>query len=415
MNPKVIIVGAGPVGLLLGNILGSNRIETLILEKEVVRKPWSRAIGITPPSLEILHELGLAQSFIMKGVKGKQAVFFGTKIQLGALKIKDMSSRFHFVLSLSQASTELILENNLKKFSCITLLRGQQVIDLKLISGRCLVKSYDIQNSKEITFSSNFVCACDGEKSIIRKRLEIPFIGHYYKPTFIMGDYYDKSAFKQDAVLWFTNKGSVESFPLTNNKRRWIIQTSRFIKTPKKGLMEKVILKRTKISISEKDKISQISFGVQKFLADSYGRERVFLCGDAAHTMSPIGGQGMNTGFADAEFLAYILSSKVNNSELNLKVLATKYEYFRKIAARSATLRAELGMRVGTAKNFFISMIRSALLIILLHLPISRLLVPYFTMLNIPYNRLKQVLVKEDIIKSALMREKDKFKKNRII
>ncbi len=407
MHHKVIIVGAGPVGLLLANLLGSKNIETLILEKELIRNPWSRAIGITPPSLEILRSLNLAHLFINNGIIGRAAIFFGSTVRLGTLKIKKIPSKFPFVLSVSQAITEKILESNLKKYSCITLLRGYKVSDIKLSSKGYVIECYNIQELKEITYSSEFICACDGEKSIIRKKVNIPFIGYYFKPTFIMGDYFDKSFFKRDAVLWFTNKGSIESFPLPNKKRRWIIQTSKFIKTPKEGFLEKIILKRTGICLNEKDKISQNSFGVQKFLADLYWKEKVFLCGDAAHTMPPIGGQGMNTGFADAEFLAYIISTYLHNPKLDLKFLANKYDYYRKIAAKSATLRANFGMQVGTARNSLISLIRSTILIIFLHLPISRLIVPYFTMLNIPYNQLYKVLQKDNIVNSALVEKKD--------
>jgi len=407
MNYKIIIVGAGPVGLLLANLLGSKNIETLILEKELIRSPWSRAIGITPPSLEILNDLNLAHLFIKNGIIGRRAIFFGTTMRLGELKIEKIPSKFPFVLSLSQAITEKILENNLKNFSCVTILRGYNVSNVKSDSEKYAIECFNIQESKEFTFSSMFICACDGEKSVIRQKVKIPFIGFYFKPTFIMGDYIDKSLFKKAAVLWFTNKGSIESFPLPNKKRRWIIQTFKFIETPKEGFLEKVILKRTGISLNEKDKISQNSFGVQKFLADSYWKKNAFLCGDAAHTMPPIGGQGMNTGFADAEFLADILSSYLNNPKLNLKILANKYEFYRKNAAKSATLRANFGMRIGTARNCSISLIRSVILIILLHLPISRLVTPFFTMLNIPYNRLHKVFEKENIFKSASIKEKN--------
>ena len=85
MSHKVIIVGAGPVGLLLANLLGSKNIEILIIEKELTRNPWSKAIGITPPSLEILDNLNLAQIFIKEGVIGRKAVFHGNSIQLSML------------------------------------------------------------------------------------------------------------------------------------------------------------------------------------------------------------------------------------------------------------------------------------------------------------------------------------------
>ena len=401
MNQKVIVVGAGPVGLLLANLLGLKGIETLILEKERTKRPWSKAIGISPPSIEILNNLNLVDTFIRNGIIGNKAIFYGNKFRLGSLKIKNVRSKFPFILSLSQYTTEQILENNLKKFSCVTLLRGYNVFDIKKLEDEYIIRCYNAQQSKEFIFKSKIICACDGEKSLIREKIYISFLGYYFKQTFIMGDFIDNSPFKQDAVLWFTIKGSVESFPLPENKRRWIIQTKKFIQNPERGFLENRILSLTGIILNQRDKLSENPFGVQRFLASSYWKDKVFLCGDAAHTMPPIGGQGMNTGFADAEFLAYIISNYLRYPELNLNVLANKYEYYRKIAAKSATSRADLGMRIGTAQNTLISLIRSIILIILLHLPISRLIIPFFAMLNIPYNRLFKALTKEDILKLA--------------
>ena len=401
MNQKVIVVGAGPVGLLLANLLGLKGIETLILEKELTKRPWSKAIGISPPSIEILSELNLANTFIRSGIVGKKAIFYGNKFRLGSLKIKNVGSRFPFILSLSQYTTEQILENNLKKFSCVTLLRGYNVFDVKKLQDKYEIRCYNAQQSKEIAFKSEIICACDGEKSFIRRKVNISFLGFYFKQTFIMGDYIDNTPFNRDAVLWFTNKGSVESFPLPKKKRRWIIQTNKFIQNPKQGFLESRILNLTGITLNQRDKFSENPFGVQRFLASSYWKDKVFLCGDAAHTMPPIGGQGMNTGFADAEFLAYIISIYLSYPGLNLNVLAKKYEYYRKIAVKSATSRADLGMRIGTARYTLISLIRSTILMILLHLPISRLIIPFFAMLNIPYNRLFKALKKEDIVKLA--------------
>ncbi len=408
MKTKVVIVGAGPVGLLLGNLLGYNKVPTLILEKELNRKKWSRAIGISPPSLEIFREIGLHKKFITYGIKGNRAIFNSTNFLLGSIKIKRLPSLFPFILSISQFTTEKILEESLKKYSCIKLLRGYEVEDIEFNHTSISIKCQNKQNFEKHVFLSEIVCACDGEKSIVRSLIGIPFIGIYYKPTFIMGDYHDSSGYKDNAVLWFTKKGSVESFSLPHHIRRWIIQTPKFIKSPKIGYLEKIIFQRTGILLNFKDKISENSFGVQHFLAKRYYKHDIFLCGDAAHTMSPIGGQGMNTGFADAEFLSYIITAYLNDSRLDFKYLANQYEYYRKIAAKSATFRADLGMRIGTACGQIFSIIRSILLFLILHSPIVQLLPPFFTMVNIPYNRIHRVLEKIDLKNCALNKGKVK-------
>ena len=91
-----------------------------------------------------------------------------------------------------------------------------------------------------------------------------------------------------------------------------------------------------------------------------------------------------------------------NVLELFIKVyLAENYEYYRKVAAKTATKFADLGMRIGTGRGFLLSFIRSTLLAIIFHTPITRILAPYFAMLKIPYNRLDEVLIEEDLIKYA--------------
>ncbi len=402
MNYDVIIVGAGPVGLLLANLLGANNIKTLVLEKNYKMNPGSRAIGISPPSLGILSTLNLDKRFIQNGIKGKIALFNSTSFFLGALKIKSFPSNYPFILSLPQSLTEFLLNDNLKNYKSITLYRGYTVVGVKSQQNEIIISCKINGTEKECIFHSKIVCACDGEKSIVRDSINIPFIGNFYKPTFIMGDYINHSRYQQEAVLWFTKNGTVESFPLSKEKRRWIIQTSKFIKFPKKGYLEKIILQRSGIHLKLEDKLSENSFSVNHFLADTFFKDGVFLCGDSAHTMSPIGGQGMNTGFADAEFLAYIVCACIKNQNLNLKKPAKYYEYYRKIAVKSATKLADLGMKIGTARCIILSIIRSIILAFVLHTPLTKLLAPYFAMLKIPYNRLEKVLVEKDIIKNGL-------------
>ncbi len=100
--------------------------------------------------------------------------------------------------------------------------------------------------------------------------------------------------------------GSVESFPLPEWKRRYVVRTPYFIKEYTTGYLGTEILNRTGINVDGVRQFWESGFGVQRFTAESFCKGRVFLCGDAAHLMSPVGGQNMNTGFADAELAAWL-------------------------------------------------------------------------------------------------------------
>ncbi|HME54571.1 MAG TPA: NAD(P)/FAD-dependent oxidoreductase [Candidatus Lokiarchaeia archaeon] len=411
MDAQVIIVGAGPVGLLLGNLLGKKNIDTLILETKLEGRPGSRAIGISPPSLEILHRLDLDTQFIQKGIKGKIASFHDENIRLASVRIKKLPTRYSFVLAMSQSITESILEERLQTCGHVKFLRGHEVVDVVETTDGVTITARDVNQTSTRTFTARFACACDGERSVVRKKLGIPFVGSFYKPTFVMGDYKDRSGYGDDAHLWFTADGSVEAFPIADGKRRWIIQTRSYMMDVPVGILERVVFYRTRFPLDIKDKTWESSFGVQHFMAETYHHGMVFLCGDAAHTMSPIGGQGMNTGFADAEFLAFILSHALQDSSLDINTLGYYYEHYRKIAARVATIRADLGMRLGTGRGRLFSAIRGFALITSLHSPLVQQLTMAFAMLTIPYNTLSKVLVKIDILDKARKSTMNKMKK----
>src|SRR4029079_325468 len=81
----VIIVGAGPVGLLLGNLLGQAGLRVIILERRTGPLAHSAAIGITPPSLHILSKLGLEHAFMESGVKVRDCIVHGESGRLGCV------------------------------------------------------------------------------------------------------------------------------------------------------------------------------------------------------------------------------------------------------------------------------------------------------------------------------------------
>ena len=389
MEYDIIIVGAGPVGLLLGNLLGSFNIKTFIIEKEKNRRLDSKAIGITPPSLQILKKLKLDNLFIKKGVKVKDVIVHGTKNIIGRITFDKIQSKYPFILSIPQVETETILENNLKKYNSVEIKRELEFHDMEIRDDILVIRAKNLYYKEFEVHKSRFLVACDGNKSDVRNFLKIPFTGGRYKYTFFMGDFIDNSGFNDEAHLFFTKYGPVESFPLPGGKRRWIVETKGLLKNPAESFLENQVEKKAGINLKESKKISQSPFGVQHYINKTYFKNRILFCGDSAHVMSPIGGQGMNTGFADAEFCANVLNNILTKNG-DPFILFRKYQHYRKKAAKIATKRAYSSMRIGAMKGIVLSGIRNFLIFVLL--PFFKNSIPYyFSMLTIPYSTFDKV------------------------
>lgn len=383
----LIIIGAGPIGLMLANLLSDSKLKILIVEKKEKPDQNSKAIGITPPSLNLLKKLNLVDVFIDNGVRVNSVIVHGTKKVLGTVTFNSIKSDYKFILSIPQVITEILLENNLGKFDNITLLREYEVNDINISNDGVEV---GIKDYKNITshFKAEFVCACDGGKSTIREVLKIPFKGAKYHDTFLMADFKDQTDFGDDAHLFFTKKGPIESFPLPAGKRRWIVDTPKYLKDPPLNFLENRVLDRAGVDLKDSVKLSQNPFGVQHYINTEYYHKRVIFCGDSAHIMSPIGGQGMNTGFADAEFAAAVIKKLILKT--NKKNYFELYKKYRQKAAKTAIKRAWLSMRIGTMKGAVLSAIRNFMVIYLLKF-FKKMVPMYFSMLTIPYGTFEKV------------------------
>jgi 2-polyprenyl-6-methoxyphenol hydroxylase-like FAD-dependent oxidoreductase len=390
---EVIIVGAGPVGLLLGNLLGQRRIKTLVIEQEIKRKEGSRAIGITPSSLQILSSLNLACEFIRRGVKNSQAFIHGSKNMLGKVSFTALPAAFPFVLSIPQETVETILEDNLSKYITVALLRGEKALSAELTEDQTSIRVLNIIDNKEEDYTAGFLCVCEGKNSILRNQLGIDFNGGRYGQTYLMADYVDKTSLSQETHFFFTRWGMAESFPLPGGKRRWNVMTPKYIENPPPGFLENIVQHRTGFHLNDSDRTSQSPFGVQHNLASVYYRKNVIFCGDAAHVMSPIGGLGMNTGFGDAEFCAEMLYRILVRWESKAAYFP-KYQTYRKQAAKTALRRAALLMRMGALQGMIPSVIRNLLAACLIPL-LGKYISASFAMLNIPFHNLEQVKERE--------------------
>ncbi|MDB6118253.1 MAG: hypothetical protein JWO08_2034, partial [Verrucomicrobiaceae bacterium] len=382
----IAIVGAGPVGLLLANMLGARGLSVLLIERRTEPPAHSQAIGITPPSLHILAKLGLEQEFVRQGVQVRDCHVHGESGYLGCMTFRNIPDTHRFILSLPQSQTCVLLQQKLAGVPNVTLRSGCEVANLQQQANECDLTFFDGTCAK-----ASYVVACDGSRSPLRELLRFKSTGRGYPVHFVMGDFIERTSLADEAHLFFKAAGSVESFPLPGGLRRWIVQTpQRFDKVPQ-GLISEIVRQRTGIELPPEDQTNQSVFTPRRLNCTRYHEGRVILCGDAAHVMSPIGGQGMNTGFADAEFLAGALCAIVRENAAPAPLLAA-YNKYRRKAAQTAIQRAGLGMWLGTWTGKGRSMLRDLILRTLLGQPaLERFMGPYYAMLTIPYNTLDRV------------------------
>jgi 2-polyprenyl-6-methoxyphenol hydroxylase-like FAD-dependent oxidoreductase/protein-S-isoprenylcysteine O-methyltransferase Ste14 len=382
LEHEVAIVGGGPVGLLLACLLGQRGIRVLVLEKAVKREAWSQAIGITPPTLQIMAKLGLDEAMIARGVKIRDCQVYGESGHVGVASFREIEGRHRFVLSLPQAITMELLDAEAARHPSVKILRGVEVT-AKQQDAHGVTLTLN-GNGEGQTIRAGYVAACDGHRSRMRDLLKMRTSSKDYGCHFIMGDFEGDSGLGDDAHLFFTATGAVESFPLPGQRRRWIVQAH-------DGSIPALVQQRTGIQLEASAQLDQHAFGPRRLDCDQLYDGRILLCGDAAHVMSPIGGQGMNTGFADAEFAAEMLHAILRNDEAPEPLLAA-YNRVRRRASSAAATRAAIGMGIGVWTGHWRSLLRDFIFRRLVFGgPFAGLVGPWFSMQSIPGGTLQKV------------------------
>ncbi|RBP38527.1 2-polyprenyl-6-methoxyphenol hydroxylase-like FAD-dependent oxidoreductase [Roseimicrobium gellanilyticum] len=353
---EVAIVGAGPVGLLLANLLGDAGIRTLVLEKRADLPGSSQAIGITPPSLAILSKIRLAEKFVARGIPIRDVFVHGDQGLVGCCSFRRIPGDHPFVLSLPQRLSMSLLEEKLRSCDSVRLVRNAAVTGISPQEDHVTLQTNGIGG-----ITAAFAVGCDGHRSAIRELMGVRTRAHTYACHFVMGDFTGHSGMGDDGHVFFTEEGAVESFPLPDGLRRWIVQTHSPMEWTPPEFISAMVRQRTGVNLDAGQQINQTWFTPKRLDCHAYVSSRAILCGDAAHVMSPIGGQGMNVGFADAAMLVDVLK-QVLRRDGDVKALLSTYEKVRKREAAIAANRAAGGMWLGTRRGFFLSRARGVLM-----------------------------------------------------
>ncbi|TFC81400.1 methyltransferase domain-containing protein [Cryobacterium cheniae] len=347
----VIVVGGGPVGILLAGLLAVRGVDVEVLEQRAEPSMRSRAIGIHPPSLRALEQLGVAEEVIAKAVRIRGGVVRSDGRTLGRLVFSETADRMQSVISLPQSETEAVLRARFAELAPDRLRggvtvtgvydRGDRVAVETMATGETVATGATAGESVE----ARYVVAADGARSLVRGLLGIRCTARTGGETYLMSDYPDTGEYPGEAVLFFERDGVVESFPLPGGRRRWVAITPTLLADATSDDLAALIRARTGTRLP-KTTAAASAFSVQQRLATRLVAGRVVLIGDAAHQISPIGGQGMNLGWLDALQLAPALVRALREPDAASGVLG-HYDRRRRRSARMAARQAGFNMAMG--------------------------------------------------------------------
>ncbi|MCB1116113.1 MAG: FAD-dependent monooxygenase [Chlamydiia bacterium] len=361
---EVLIVGAGPVGLVMASELIRHGAKVRIIDKSATYAEDSRAVGIHARTLEVFEDLGVLPEFLKQGVKVTRINLYSKTNRLLRAKYEGFDTPYCFMLDIPQTETELLLLRHLKAQG-LEVERKTELnnLELKTDHVEVMIKSGE---SNLISDQFAYVIGCDGARSTCRHLADIPFPGSEYPSHWCVFDAkIDWSHDQEEAHLFLHEEGLAAFFPLPRDRMRVIfeLRLENEGKSPPHAtydLATTLLKQRVEPSIKLHEPQDISPFIIHHRQATHYQKGRLFLAGDAAHIHSPAGGQGMNTGIQDAYNLAWKLAL-VMKKEGHPNLLRTYHQERHPIAENVLSITDRM-TKMMTTKVAAFSFLRDAAL-----------------------------------------------------
>lgn len=360
MDVDVAIVGGGPVGLYLAAALLQDGITVRVLEQRKSRDRHSRAIGIHPPALAALDAVQVASSMVRDGVPIRTGMAVSGGKTVGLMPFHSVSEAFPFVLALPQFRTEQLLEERVRALDAEALIRCVEATGITDDGGKLTVAVRPAPGAAVGSqgYRASLVVAADGARSRLRDVLGVPVVRKTYPDHYLMGDFADHGRHGDMAVLFLEQDGIVESFPLPGGVRRWVVRLGRPADDAGVEALARLVEQRTGILPDPASNSMLSAFSVRSALARRTVAGRTILIGDAAHEISPIGGQGMNLGWLDAQALLPVIRQAVRGRPVGRQL--RQFEADRRRTALLARRQSEINMLLGRPLPLPMARLRNA-------------------------------------------------------
>ena len=305
-DTDVLIVGAGPVGLFLANECARRGLRFRIVEARAGQSEHSKALAIFPRTLEIFDMAGVVAPFLEAANRVTSVAIVAKGRWLARIPFLPEATPYRFVAMVPQDVTEKLLVEELRR-------KGRDVeYETKFVSatqnGNQVRVELDRKGSPT-TATAAFVVGCDGAHSAVRHLLSLPFEGAQYEAMFLLADVTTNEALPGNEMhLCPSALGPAAIFPMSGTRRRIVATVDKPEgEVPSIDLVRRILAERAPRGIEASDMSWSSYFRIHHRHVANLRVGRIFVAGDAAHIHSPFGGQGMNTGLADAWNLAWKL------------------------------------------------------------------------------------------------------------
>lgn len=338
MDTEVLIVGAGPTGLMLANQLAMRGVRAVIIDRHSGPAQQTRAIAVQARTLEIYAKMDLAQTALNLGLPATGANLWANgewaaRIPLGDIG-KDLSP-FPFALILGQDDNERMMGAKLHSLG-VDVQWMTELVGLQQHADHVEVTLKDAAGV-ERRMKAGWIAGCDGAHSAVRTLSGIAFPGDPYPHVFFVADTEATGPMKPGELnIYLWRDGFHLFFPMRGTNRWRVI-----------GILPEAFRDRSDLAFDmlvpaiKKEAGAEVQFALCSWfstyrishrMAERFRDRRCFLLGDTAHIHSPAGGQGMNTGLQDAYNLAWKLAYVVKG-QADMSLLDT-YEQDRVPVAR---------------------------------------------------------------------------------
>ncbi|KQS83770.1 MULTISPECIES: FAD-dependent monooxygenase [unclassified Rhizobium] len=309
----VLVVGAGPTGLVMALWLNGQGIKVRIIDKSEGPGETSRAMVVHARTLELYRQLGIGDAVADAGRKSTGIKMWAGRRPRANISFGDAGediTPYPFVLVYPQDLHERFLVEQLRK-SGIEVERRTELVDFT-DDGSIVTARLRGPDGQVETCETRYLAGCDGARSVVRKTLGASFEGGTYDQLFYVADVEAESD-KTDGEVTIVFEGPefMLLLPYGTDKTR-LIGTIREDRIDRDKALTIEDVGREAISAIGLviNKVNWFStYRVHHRITERFRHGRVFLLGDAAHVHSPAGGQGMNTGIGDAINLAWKLAA----------------------------------------------------------------------------------------------------------